>query len=144
MIEMEEYTDFDGEKERQDELGAFFTPEPLVKKMYENITDFSGDFFDPCAGEGNLLVYALNKKIENEEADKAITEIYGCELDKDVYSNLVKKMSDWAEIHKCKKSSIDTMKKHFVNGDFLLFRGFDDNGNSLGFTNNKNFHFGKI
>ena len=42
-------------KERQ-KMGQFFTPASLVIKMIEKFENLEGDFIDPCAGNGNLLV----------------------------------------------------------------------------------------
>lgn len=135
MTDEEKYTEYKGDEATQNANGAFFTPKVLVEKMYENVTDYVGKtFFDPCAGYGALLIFALDKKVElGEDPSDALLEVYGCELDEPTYNNLLKKLEIWGFEHNCSKYALEAFKDHFVCGDFLKFKGFNDNGKSLGF-----------
>ena len=48
--------EYQNDIKKRKKMGQFFTPAPLVIKMIEKFEDLEGDFIDPCAGNGNLLV----------------------------------------------------------------------------------------
>lgn len=77
-------------KERQ-KKGQFFTPPSLVIKMLERFDmEEPGDekIIDPTAGNGNLLVGALI-------AGFAPHNVYGNELDPDIYNMLVERLTKY-------------------------------------------------
>ena len=118
-----EYENFGEDKEKQQELGAFYTPKVLIEKMYKNVSEFKDKtFYDPTFGYGALLGFALDKKLDaGEDVNKAITEVYGCELDPNVYAKGLEKLENWARKNGANEESIAKMKSHFVNMDTLQF-----------------------
>lgn len=87
-------------KERQ-KMGQFFTPAPLVIKMIEKFEDLEGDFIDPCAGNGNLLVGLIAAGVSPDN-------IYYNELD-------VKEF----EAGKERLMKLGVPESHFTNFDVL-------------------------
>lgn len=92
-------------KERHQITQEDFTPEEIVDIMYQDFpedlyTDFSKTIIDPCSGIGNLLLYAIKKRLEycktNEDVYAAISTIYGTELMED-------------NVDECKKNILFTL-----------------------------------
>ena len=60
---MSDLSKYEGDKQK--ELAAFYTPAVLVKRIFENVEVYRDKtFLDPAIGSGNLMMYALNKKVE--------------------------------------------------------------------------------
>jgi hypothetical protein len=76
-------------KERTDITNEVFTPTWLVDEILDKFdqtifTDPAKTFLDPCCGDGQALVSALLRKIENGSTfEQALSTIFGvdCELD---------------------------------------------------------------
>lgn len=131
-----------GDKAKQQELGAFYTPKELVDRMLANVTAYTGKtFYDPTFGYMSLIGSILDRKLdEGESINNAITEVYGCELDPDVYKKGLEKLEVYARKNNASESAISVMKTHFKNADTLKFdpdkynadpnlNGWDSNGN---------------
>lgn len=91
-------------REERKSKGQFFTPAPLVIKMLEMFDcEEPGDqtILDPTAGNGNLLVGALIAGFKPEN-------VYGNELDPDIYKLLVERLGKYG-----------VPKKNLVNMDCL-------------------------
>src|SRR5574344_25285 len=124
--------EFDGIKEKQQELGAFYTPDSLVKKMYEklvsnNEANICGPLLDPTCGYGNILLYGLTEKYNyynkigiTSASEKAFSEVYGIELDSDVLDQCKRNLLEWATQHSIDKSYADKyIRLHFHLGNAL-------------------------
>jgi type I restriction-modification system DNA methylase subunit len=92
-------------KERHQITQEDFTPEEVVDIMYQDcpeemFSDFSKTILDPCSGIGNLLLYAIKRRLEycktNEDVYAAISTIYGTELMED-------------NVDECKKNILFTL-----------------------------------
>lgn len=79
-------------KERHKITQEDFTPEDVVDIMYQEFpeelySDFSKTILDPCVGIGNLLLYAIKRRLEychtNDDVYAAISTVYGTELMED-------------------------------------------------------------
>lgn len=79
-------------KERHQITQEDFTPEEIVEILYQEMSedlysDFSKTIIDPCSGTGNILMYAIRRRLEycqtNEDVYAAISTIYGTELMED-------------------------------------------------------------
>lgn len=91
-------------KEERKSKGQFFTPASVVIQMLETFDiEKPGDktILDPTAGNGNLLVGALIAGFKPEN-------VYGNELDPDIYELLVERLSKYG-----------VPKKNIVNMDCL-------------------------
>lgn len=53
------------------------TPEVLLDKMFEKLSNYNGTICDPCAGVGAMLMYAVEKYGFNKE------DCYGIDIDED-------------------------------------------------------------
>ena len=53
------------------------TPEALLDKMFEKLSNYSGTICDPCAGVGTMLLYAVEKYGFKKE------DCYGIDIDED-------------------------------------------------------------
>ena len=53
------------------------TPEALLDKMFEKLSNFNGTICDPCAGVGTMLLYAVEKYGFKKE------DCYGIDIDED-------------------------------------------------------------
>lgn len=131
---MSDLSKYEGDKQK--ELAAFYTPDVLVKRMFENVEVYRDKtFLDPAIGSGNLMMYALNKKVEaGEDPSKAITEIYGVELDYSSYLRCISRFELWGKEHNCSENSISKMKQHIVHHDALTYNyRFDGEKSKLSF-----------
>jgi len=102
------------EKDRQRELGSFYTPMPLVKKMIEKIEpdENSNRFWiekeqrfktvlDPTAGSGNIIIQILDDKVtEHNDPLQALSTTFGIEIDETTIAILKERINDWAIQHK--------------------------------------------
>ncbi len=70
----------------------FFTPDNLADEMFDKLpndmfTDLSKTYCDTCAGNGNLIIKFLIRRLQycktEEDKIKAISTIYGVELMQD-------------------------------------------------------------
>ena len=75
--------------ERHKDTQEDFTPENIVRQLIDNvgtksITNLNKKVLDFSCGNGNILVYVLNKRIEkcetNDDIVKAISSIYGVDI----------------------------------------------------------------
>lgn len=53
------------------------TPEALLDKMFEKLSNYNGTICDPCAGVGTMLLYAVEKHSFKKE------DCYGIDIDED-------------------------------------------------------------
>ena len=53
------------------------TPEALLDKMFEKLSNYNGTICDPCAGVGTMLLYAVEKYCFKKE------DCYGIDIDED-------------------------------------------------------------
>jgi hypothetical protein len=124
--------EFDGTKEKQQQLGAFYTPDELVKKMYEKLllngsSNICGPLLDPTCGYGNILIYGLQEKFKyykknniQNAAEKAFSEIYGIELDKEVLDTCKENLRESAAEMNLDKNIVEKyLTLHFHLGDAL-------------------------
>ena len=122
--------EFEGTKEKQQKLGAFYTPDELVSKMYEKLDmdKITEPILDPTCGYGNILIFGLNKKYQyycknltkKEAAEKAFSEIYGIELDKEVLDTCKENLNKWALTTEADINIINNLiHLHFHLGDAL-------------------------
>ena len=81
----------DKRKARHQECQEDFTPDSVLEILCDVddklFTDFSKTFLDPCAGNGNIYIFVLKKRLyhctEAEEIYSAIETMYGTELMQD-------------------------------------------------------------
>lgn len=135
---MKEYIlTYQGTKEEAQKLGAFYTPTVLAKKMVDKLGNIVGKtILDPCVGYGNLLLVALDRKVEQgEDPRQAITEVYGNEFDAGNLSVCIENIKIWAENNgvEVDENLEQTLNKHFHQGDALTDEAynFEDNINDL-------------
>lgn len=80
-------------KERKQENGEYFTPEPLVNQIIETVSQgLSIDdlVFEPSLGDGAFVLAVLKHKLQletlyskEEQAKRVLSSVYGCELMRD-------------------------------------------------------------
>lgn len=116
--------------EERQETGAFFTPPELLEKMFGKLEDeniVGKTILDPTCGDGNILVYALHKKVnQGQPVLEALNDIYGIELDVDYFNKCKTRLvEEYEKLCKLKNETvdIDTANEivgwHIYNGDAL-------------------------
>lgn len=76
---------------RKKQTAEDFTPLWLVNQMIDKLLEYSPDtfsdpnktFLDPAAGNGNMLIEVLKRKLKYASPIQAISTIYGCDIQKD-------------------------------------------------------------
>lgn len=109
-LALENYTNEYAGKSREERKskGQFFTPACLVIQMLETFDcEEPGNqtILDPTAGNGNLLVGALIAGFKPEN-------VYGNELDPDIYEILVKRLSEYG-VPRENLVNMDCLSKEF-------------------------------
>ena len=139
MTDLTTFTDIFEDTNKQDELGAFYTPRTISERMVDMLNieeNQNGTVYDPTCGFCGLLITALDKKVAlGIPKDIAITQVYGCELDADVLRHGLVELSNWYG----KPLPTETLE-HFVCCDALKFSPevyWDDNGKPVQFDINE-------
>lgn len=81
--------------------GQYFTPDDIVDKMI-NFTDLNwkGNIYEPTAGDGNIVMSILNKKVESGMTpQEAIDTTYANEFDTAVYNALTARLKAYCAEH---------------------------------------------
>lgn len=88
----------------QKKMGQWMTPEDIVNK----ILDFApakwyvGNILEPTAGNGNIVIGILNKKVElGMTPQQAIDTTYANEFDEALFNELVNRVYEWCSEHNC-------------------------------------------
>lgn len=87
----------------QKKKGQYFTPDDIVDKMI-NFTDldWKGMIFEPTAGDGNIVMKILEKKVSlGMTPQEAIDTTYANEFDEEPYNDMVTRVYDWCQEHNC-------------------------------------------
>lgn len=95
--------------------GAYMTPENIVKEMIDFTPEewFKGNIMEPTAGDGNIVIAILNKKVElGMTPFEAINTTYANELDTERYSIMLDRVKTWCEEH-----NVIPNIEHFTNID---------------------------
>lgn len=70
-------------KGHQDTYAEDFTPDCVLDMMCEGIKevpDYTKSFYDPCAGDGNIYMYVLKKRLEHADFITCIRNMYATEI----------------------------------------------------------------
>lgn len=124
---------------KQKLLGAWYTPEHLVKEMINMVPAewwVSGIFLEPTAGDGNLVIGLLNELVvKGIDPQTAIMRVKANELDKEESQKCTDRVKDW-----CKQYNFDTewtcmnedaISYKFTDYDYIFANlPFGSNGNS--------------
>lgn len=78
-------------QERRRKSAEDFTPLSLVNQMLDKMEEYTPDIFtnpektiiDPSAGNGNMLIETLKRKLKHANPVQAISTIYGCDIFRD-------------------------------------------------------------
>lgn len=87
----------------QKQKGQYFTPDDIVDKMI-NFTDldWKGMIFEPTAGDGNIVMKILEKKVSiGMTPQEAIDTTYANEFDEAPYNDMVNRVYEWCKEHNC-------------------------------------------
>lgn len=112
-----------------------FTPDVVLDVMFSDadklFRDFSKTYCDPCAGNGNMLVYVLRKRLPycktKQDLYNAVSTLYGNELMEDnvkeLYERMIFAVRDYAEQNHIEISRkeyciiYNKIKKNIICGD---------------------------
>ena len=95
--------------------GAYMTPQDIVDKMinFTPVEWFKGNILEPTAGDGNIVIAILNKKVElGMTPFEAMNSTYANELNRERYSIMLNRIITWCEEH-----DIICDIEHFTNLD---------------------------
>lgn len=101
----------------QKKLGQWMTPEDIVNKMldFAPIEWYAGNILEPTAGNGNIVIGILNKKVElGMTPQQAVDTTYMNEFDKDLYDKMVQRVIMWCDEHNV---NIGLLHNHIFNED---------------------------
>lgn len=79
------------------------TPEDIVNKMldFAPVKWYAGNILEPTAGNGNIVIGILNKKVElGMTPQQAIDTTYANEFDEEKYKELISRVLDWCSNNK--------------------------------------------
>lgn len=82
----------------QKKMGQWMTPEDIVNKMldFAPVKWYAGNILEPTAGNGNIVIGILNKKVElGMTPQQAIDTTYANEVDEEKYKELISRVFDW-------------------------------------------------
>lgn len=82
--------------------GAYMTPSYIVKKMIEFTPEewFKGNILEPTAGDGNIVLAILDKKVElGMTANEAINTTFANEYDEERFEKLCCRVFEWCKQH---------------------------------------------
>lgn len=100
------------------------TPEALLDKMFEKLSNYNGTICDPCAGVGTMLLYAVEKYGFKKE------DCYGIDIDEDNVK-ICKKLG-FVNITKGDAQDPKTWGKLNMNFDHIIMNPpYDDLGNTI-------------
>ena len=88
----------------QKKMGQWMTPEDIVNKMldFAPVKWYAGNILEPTAGNGNIVIGILNKKVElGMTPQQAIDTTYMNEFDEAMFNELVNRIVDWCKEHNC-------------------------------------------
>ena len=88
---------------KQKKMGQWMTPEDIVNKMldFAPVKWYAGNILEPTAGNGNIVIGILNKKVElGMTPQQAIDTTYANELDEEKYKELISRVLDWCSNNK--------------------------------------------
>lgn len=91
------------------------TPQEIVDKMIDFTPDewFKGNIMEPTAGNGNIVIAILNKKVElGMTPFEAMDTTYANEIDRERYLVMLDRVKEW-----CEERDIMTDIEHFTNMD---------------------------
>lgn len=94
---------------------AYMTPQDIVDKMinFTPIEWFKGNIMEPTAGDGNIVMAILNKKLElGMTPFEAMDSTYANELNNERYLIMLNRVKQWCEEH-----DIMCDIEHFTNKD---------------------------
>ena len=87
----------------QKKMGQWMTPEDIVNKMldFAPVKWYAGNILEPTAGNGNIVIGILNKKVElGMTPQQAIDTTYANEFDEEKYKELITRVLDWCSNNK--------------------------------------------
>lgn len=87
----------------QKKMGQWMTPEDIVNKMldFAPVKWYAGNILEPTAGNGNIVIGILNKKVElGMPPQQAIDTTYANEFDEEKYKELISRVLDWCSNNK--------------------------------------------
>lgn len=87
----------------QKKMGQWMTPEDIVNKMldFAPVKWYAGNILEPTAGNGNIVIGILNKKVElGMTPQQAIDTTYANEFDEEKYKELISRVLDWCSNNK--------------------------------------------
>lgn len=88
----------------QKKMGQWMTPEDIVNKMLDFAPAkwYVGNILEPTAGNGNIVIGILNKKVElGMTPQQAIDTTYANEFDEALFNELVNRVYEWCSEHNC-------------------------------------------
>lgn len=99
----------------------YFTPDDLANEMFNKLsddmfTDFSKTYCDTCAGNGNLVIIFLERRLANCHTERdifdAFTTVYAVELMTDNVDEMKERMLKliWPAFERVKKESNEVIK----------------------------------
>ena len=99
--------------------GQWFTPDNIVIKMIEFADlDWKGYIYEPTAGNGNIVMKILNKKVSlGMTSQEAVDTTIANEFDTIIYNKLVERVYNWCAEHNCIIN-----KNNLSNNDAQIFR----------------------
>ena len=125
-------------KENVKKYGEIFTPPALVKQMLDTLSldNSKTTVLDPCCGSGNILVEALQRKLDaGHNPIEALSTIFGVEIQERLVVECRKRLlykaltkSQFTIIGDLKEVLLPILEKNIVCGNFLKGE-FDGNGN---------------
>lgn len=101
----------------QKKMGQWMTPEDIVNKMldFAPVIWYAGNILEPTAGNGNIVIGILNKKVElGMTPQQAVDTTYMNEFDKDLYDKMVQRVIMWCDEHNV---NIGLLHNHIFNED---------------------------
>jgi len=99
----------------QKKMGQWMTPEDIVNKMldFAPVKWYAGNILEPTAGNGNIVIGILNKKVElGMTPQQAIDTTYANEFDEEKYKELICRVLDW-----CSNNKADLKIDHITMQD---------------------------
>lgn len=94
--------------DRKIEKHEVFTPRHLIDSMMDKlepgISELDTTFFEPAAGDGNIVIAVLERKLNKagwtkENAERAVKSIFGCEYMKDNRDAIIQRIGAVLDEH---------------------------------------------
>lgn len=108
--------------ERKKQSAEDFTPKELVNQMIDKLLKYSPDiisdpqktFIDPAAGNGNILIEILKRRLQHMSPIQAVSALFGCDIMidniKECHLRLFKVVTKYKKIKLSKKDYIEILK----------------------------------